>query len=1523
MSGSGDPLFWTPERLGRPSAWWGHVPFAFWLTAQCKPRLLVELGTHHGVSYAAFCEAVLRLNLATRCFAVDTWRGDAQAGRYGEDVYVDLAEFHDRRYGVFSQLLRRTFDEASGEFADATIDLLHIDGCHTYEAVRHDFDTWRPKLSSRAVVLFHDTNERRGDFGVWRLFDELKRGAPSFEFLHCHGLGVLTLGADAPEAIRALCALSGDDEITAVRERFSQLGARWMELASAQNENASSAERERKLQEAVAERDAQIVRSQNELAHVNECASGQAERIKELEAIVARQSAHVREAERDLAELGAQVEELAERALRLEGASQQRIAELEATVADKSADVDRVKRDLAESQMRFEEANRQATERHHALANAMRPREDQTRLLAALKRPEYDGRLPAKLTGLKSWKPGRRREFRRLAREYRLIAASPLFEPVWYLANNPDVSELGIDPIYHYLRYGAAEGRAPGPSFSGQAYKHANPDVAVAGENPLVHFLRIGAREGRSPGPAWRDDRAHLDGGIETESVGSEYVPLFNGSAANSPRAKLICFYLPQFHAIPENNAWWGEGFTEWTNVRAGQPKFDGHYQPRVPDELGYYNLLDPEVQRRQVELAKLYGVYGFCFYFYWFGGKRLLEAPIDNYFNDKTLDLPFCLCWANENWTRRWDGLDSEILISQQHSPDDDIHFIQAVTRYMLDSRYIRVNGKPLLVVYRPAQLPSAKETVKRWRSWCRSNGFGEIYLAYTQSFEKSDPAEYDFDAAIEFPPNATAVPKITKQLIARTKENRCAIYDWRDLAYQSDNYGRPPYTLFRGVCPSWDNTARRKNSGTIFANSSPALYQRWLTNAIDDTHRRGLAPDEQLIFVNAWNEWAEGAYLEPDARYGYAYLQATRNAVCADERKNGEAILLVTHDCHPHGAQYLILEIGKQLRLDGFDVAILALDGGQFQKDFARIGRTINAKEAGAAAVQTFLASLWAAGARDAITSTVVSGSIVPQLKEVGFRVLSLIHELPGVIRDMRQEANAATIANLADKVVFPSEFVHQRFVEVAPVSADKVVVRQQGLLRKNPYKNRNAEAYRIVCEKHALPADTQIVLSVAFADLRKGPDFFVEAAALVLSERPNATFIWVGNAPREMEEKLASRVQELGLQERVRFIGFDGAPMAYYAAASVYALPSREDPFPNVVLESAEVGVPIVAFEGATGAGEFILDQGGRLAANLDVADFARKISELLVSPLNKPKNAVPTLQRYTLDLLHHLNAYPRVSVVVPNYNYERHIVRRLDSIFQQTFPVYEVIVLDDASSDKSVEVIKAYFECTARDGHLIVNERNSGSVFRQWRKGAACCTGDVIWIAEADDLADSAFLRQLAPSFGNPDIVLAFCQSKQIDENGKVLALNYLEYTKDISDRWRASYLADGRKEIGESLTVKNVIPNVSGVLFRRNALENAIAEIGEDLFRYRIAGDWLVYLYVLLQGKMYYNKNPLNLHRRHPQSVTKALNASDHVREVRELQEIARSLSAPPGETLDAANAYIEHLHEHFGISANR
>ena len=286
--------------MDKPSAWWGHVPFAFWMTAACKPRLLVELGTHYGVSYAAFCEAVARSRLATRCYAVDTWAGDAHAGFYGDDIYNELKDFHDKRYASFSELLRKSFDEACGSFEDGTIDLLHIDGYHTYEAVRHDFETWRPKLSERAIVLFHDTNVRRDDFGVWRFFGELKKELPSFEFLHGHGLGVVAVGADAPAAIRELCGLTQSDDIAAVRERFSYFGARWMVAAGENLKSAELAARLRQLEGSVAQKDAQIAQSGGDLSLAKRKAEDLSARLRQLEDSVAQKDTQIAQSEGDL-----------------------------------------------------------------------------------------------------------------------------------------------------------------------------------------------------------------------------------------------------------------------------------------------------------------------------------------------------------------------------------------------------------------------------------------------------------------------------------------------------------------------------------------------------------------------------------------------------------------------------------------------------------------------------------------------------------------------------------------------------------------------------------------------------------------------------------------------------------------------------------------------------------------------------------------------------------------------------------------------------------------------------------------------------------------------------------------------------------------------------------------------------------------------------------------------------------------------------------------------------------------------
>jgi lipopolysaccharide biosynthesis protein len=347
-----------------------------------------------------------------------------------------------------------------------------------------------------------------------------------------------------------------------------------------------------------------------------------------------------------------------------------------------------------------------------------------------------------------------------------------------------------------------------------------------------------------------------------------------------NPSVRTVAFYLPQFHPFRENDAWWGRGFTEWTNVTRGKPQFAGHYQPHRPGELGYYDLRVPEIQHRQVELARRFGVSAFCFYFYWFSGRTLMERPIRQFADDAAIDFPFCLCWANENWTRRWDGLDSEQLIGQNHSPDDDLAFIAHVAEYMSHRNYVRVDGRPVLVVYRAELLPDPAATARRWRDFCRSSGLGDIYLVCTHAFTTLDPRDVGFDAALQFPPNNTGLSEYEGDLQYESSFVGMT-FNYAESVTKAETFSPPMYPLVRSAYPAWDNTARRGHAATIFMNSSPPRYRRYLETVVRQTIEQQPERDNRLVFVNAWNEWAEGAHLEPDERYGYAHLEATRMAL------------------------------------------------------------------------------------------------------------------------------------------------------------------------------------------------------------------------------------------------------------------------------------------------------------------------------------------------------------------------------------------------------------------------------------------------------------------------------------------------------------------------------------------------------------------------------------------------------------------------------------------------------------------
>lgn len=346
----------------------------------------------------------------------------------------------------------------------------------------------------------------------------------------------------------------------------------------------------------------------------------------------------------------------------------------------------------------------------------------------------------------------------------------------------------------------------------------------------------------------------------------------------SSRQPRLIAFYLPQFHPIPENDEWWGKGFTEWTNVTKARPLFVGHYQPHLPTDLGFYDLRVRSTRREQIHLAKEYGIEGFCYHYYWFSGKRLLNAPLDDMLLDTESDMPFCLCWANENWTRRWDAAEHQVLIAQRYQPGDDLDFIKSLEPFFVDPRYIRVDGKPLLIVYRPQHLPDAKKTAGIWREYCRTTGIGEIHICAALTHGNSDYMQFGFDSGVEFPPHNIQCDNQANRLAFHEPYNGYAIeFSHVANAYLERRYPHP--NVFRGVFPAWDNTARTGSRAVVVLGSSPENYEHWLSQAIQKT-KSDFPDGDRLVFINAWNEWAEGCHLEPDRKYGRKYLEATLTA-------------------------------------------------------------------------------------------------------------------------------------------------------------------------------------------------------------------------------------------------------------------------------------------------------------------------------------------------------------------------------------------------------------------------------------------------------------------------------------------------------------------------------------------------------------------------------------------------------------------------------------------------------------------
>ena len=350
-------------------------------------------------------------------------------------------------------------------------------------------------------------------------------------------------------------------------------------------------------------------------------------------------------------------------------------------------------------------------------------------------------------------------------------------------------------------------------------------------------------------------------------------------------RARVIAFHLPQFHPTPENDEWWGKGFTEWTNVARAKPLFPGHYQPHIPADLGFYDLRLPEARHAQAELAKKYGIEGFCYYHYWFGGgRRMLERPVNEILASGEPNFPFCLCWANHSWSNIWQGLSNRTLVEQTYpSMDDHQKHFEWLLQAFTDSRYITVDGKPLFLIYSPKDIPDIQRVLDYWRDLAIKAGLKGLHLVGVNYGSPDwDPLTVGLDASTwqPLPPKDGRIPwrylgLKAKRLFERDKY-RLTVYDYAEVLDILVRKIKPPFPDYPTVLPNWDNTPRSGLNGLVLHGSTPELFRQVLHQAFSLVEHE--PAEQRIVFIKAWNEWAEGNYLEPDQKFGHSYLKVIR---------------------------------------------------------------------------------------------------------------------------------------------------------------------------------------------------------------------------------------------------------------------------------------------------------------------------------------------------------------------------------------------------------------------------------------------------------------------------------------------------------------------------------------------------------------------------------------------------------------------------------------------------------------------
>lgn len=612
------------------------------------------------------------------------------------------------------------------------------------------------------------------------------------------------------------------------------------------------------------------------------------------------------------------------------------------------------------------------------------------------------------------------------------------------------------------------------------------------------------------------------------------------------------------------------------------------------------------------------------------------------------------------------------------------------------------------------------------------------------------------------------------------------------------------------------------------------------------------------------------------------------------------GTRLLLVGHDARPNGAQHLLLEIGRGLITEmGIDVEILLLEGGALEDAYKNLAPTHRARSQAAFSDQ--IEELAARGFTTALVNTVVAGKIVPQLDRLGISTVLLVHELPRTMEFLKITDATRRALIAAHQVVFPAQSVCDAVLAEVGLSRDsRMLVRPQGLYRLNDTPKVRQTDIRVELQ---LRQGERLVLGIGYAEMRKGFDLFMDVWRQVRTRSQSegsevVHFCWLGKMNADLGVWLREEINMAEATGQFHLPGHRKDVDAFLAAADAFILPSREDPFPSVVLEALAAGLPTIAFDRSGGVPDLLRESGvGCVVPYADTQAMCEQLIEVLQSGTPEQAAARRKLiaerfewSDYIRDLVRiALPNLAEVSVVVPHYNYAHYLEGRLKTIFHQTHPVTEVMVLDDCSSDDSVDVVAQVAAEEGRVVRLVRRHVNSGSVFAQWRTAAELAKGDFIWIAESDDLSEPDFLaRAVALLQADPKMKLAFTDSRTVLGDGTPHLASYKSWYANIEPgALSTTEIFPAGEFVHRFLSVANLIYNVSAVVWRRDALLAALRSCEDELPDYRLAGDWRVYLEILrdTSARIGYEATPLNVHRRHADSNTDTLDANRHFAEI--------------------------------------